>query len=92
MGYLNLLLNDLEFHAESLVMALSRYLRRADSKRLVQIRRRSRNVLGARLPPPNPESLGTNLVISAGGDQVAAWMEVTVDECVSRKEMLGLPR
>jgi hypothetical protein len=29
-------------------------------------------VLGARRSPPNPESLGTNLAISAGGDQVAA--------------------
>jgi hypothetical protein len=53
--------------------------------------RGSRNVLDARLPPLGPESLQTNLVISAGGDQVAAWMEVTVDKCVSRKEILCLP-
>ncbi|MGA3001420.1 MAG: hypothetical protein ABSE20_06825, partial [Acetobacteraceae bacterium] len=46
---------------------------------------------GRTAPPPIPESLGANLAISAGGDQVSAWMEVTVDESVSRKEILSLP-
>jgi hypothetical protein len=52
--------------------------------------RRSRNVLEARLPPPSRESLGADLAISADGHQAAAWMEVTIDESVRRKEIVGL--
>jgi transposase len=50
-----------------------------------QIPRQSRGVLNARLPPPNPESVRANLAICADGDQMATWMEVAVDKCMSRE-------
>jgi hypothetical protein len=45
----------------------------------------------ARLPLPNPDGRGTNLAIRAGEDQLTAWMKVTEDDSMSRKDVLGLP-
>ena len=53
---------------------------------------RSGNHLSACLLMPEVEGLGSNRTIRACGHQVSAGMEVTMDECVSGKELLGLPR
>src|SRR5882757_6403418 len=53
---------------------------------------RSWNLLSACLPLPDVEGLSPNCAIRICGQQVAAWMEVAMDECVSGEKVLGLPR
>ena len=53
---------------------------------------RSRNLLSACLLLPDVESLGSDCTIRTSGQQMAAWVEVAMDECVSGKEGLSLLR
>jgi hypothetical protein len=38
------------------------------------------------------KDLSPNCAIRIGGQQMAAWMEVAMDECVSEEEVLGVAR
>jgi hypothetical protein len=51
---------------------------------------RSRDLLSACLLPPDIESLGPDCAIRISGQQMAAWVEVAMDECMSREEILSL--
>jgi hypothetical protein len=39
---------------------------------------------------PDAESLGSDCTIRISGQQMTAWVEMAMDECVSRKEVLSL--
>jgi hypothetical protein len=41
---------------------------------------------------PNVEGLSTNFAIRVGGQKMSTRMEMTMNECVSGKEIPGLPR
>jgi hypothetical protein len=50
------------------------------------------DVLNAGLFLPDVESLRSIAAVSSGGNQMAAWVEVTMDERMSGKEVLSLFR
>ena len=53
---------------------------------------RSRNLLSACLLLPDVESLGSDCAIRISGQQMATWVEVAMNECVSGKKVLSLLR
>jgi hypothetical protein len=64
-------------------------LKRAEAT--IEMLCRSRNALSACLLMPDVEGLTTNCAIRLCGQQVSARMEMTMNECVSGKEVLSLP-